>query len=122
MELIDSLHPTPKAWLRASVLAPHCAAFIEKLRLGRYAEGTSKNYVSGMAHFSHWMTRQNLLIQTLDGYVVKRFLNEHIPRCDCPNPVVRVAGDLRATLGHLLVVLREQGGNTFASITHWRHR
>ena len=35
MELIDSLHPTPKAWLLTSVLAPHCTAFIEKLRCGR---------------------------------------------------------------------------------------
>ena len=109
MELIDSLHPTPMAWLLTSVLAPHCTAFIEKLRCGRYADGTTKKYVAGIAHFSHWMTQNDLLVQSLDGYAVKRFLNEHLPRCDCPKPVIRVAGDLRAALGHLLVVLREQG-------------
>lgn len=109
MELIASLHPTSKAWLLNSALAPHCTAFIEKLRRGRYAVSTAKGYVAGIAHFSRWMTQQDLLVQSLDEYAVKRFLNEHIPGCDCPKPVMRVFGDLRAALGHLLVVLREQG-------------
>lgn len=109
MELIASLHPTSKAWLLNSALAPHCTAFIEKLRRGRYAVSATKGYVAGIAHFSRWMTQQDLLVQSLDEYAVKRFLNEHIPGCDCPKPVMRVFGDLRAALGHLLVVLREQG-------------
>jgi integrase/recombinase XerC len=109
MELIDSLHPTPQAWLLNSALAPHCTAFVEKLRFGRYGDKTTKKYVAGIAHFSHWMTQHDILVQGLDGYTVKRFLNEHIPCCDCPKPVMRSVGDLRAALGHLLVVLRGQG-------------
>ena len=37
------------------------------------------------------------------------FLGKHLPRCDCPKPVVRVRGDLRAACNHLLHMLREVG-------------
>lgn len=106
MELIASLHPTSKAWLLNSALAPHITAFIEKLRRGRYATCTARHYVAGIAHFSRWMTQQDLLVPSLDEHVVNRFLNEHIPRCDCTKPVMHDFRELRAALGHLLVVLR----------------
>ena len=109
MELITSLHPTHKAWLLNSVLAPHLTAFTEQLRRGRYAANTTKGYITGIAHFAHWMTQQDLPVHSLDEHAVKQFLSEHLPRCDCPWPVLRVLGDLRAALGHLLEVLREQG-------------
>lgn len=109
MELITSLHPTHKAWLLNSALAPHLTAFIAQLRRGRYATSTTKGYITGIAHFARWMTQQDLPVQRLDEHAVKQFLSEHLPRCDCPWPVLRVHGDLRAALGHLLEVLREQG-------------
>ncbi len=109
MELIKSLHPTHKAWLLNSALAPHVDAFNERLRRGRYAASTNSGYVSGIAHFARWMTQQDLPVQSLDKHAVKQFLNEHLPCCDCPSPVLRVRRDLRAALGHLLEVLREQG-------------
>jgi len=109
MKLIAPLHPTTRAWLLSGALAPHLPAFVEKLRLGRYATCTTQHYVAGIAHFSRWMTQQNLLVQCLDEQVVKQFLTEHIPHCVCTEPVVHHLRDLRAALGHLLVMLREQG-------------
>lgn len=109
MEHITSIHPTHKAWLLNGALAPHLTAFVEKLRHGRYAASTTKDYVAGIAHFSRWTTQQELLVHSLDEHAVKRFLNEHLARCACPRPVMRDLGDLRAALGHLLVILREQG-------------
>ena len=38
--------------------------------------------------------------------MIKEFLDGHLPCCDCAWPVHRVRSDLRAALGHLLVVLR----------------
>lgn len=109
MEIIASLHPTPKAWLINSALAPHLNGYTERLRRGRYASTTAKGYITGIAHFAHWMTQQDLPVHSLDEQVVEQFLNEHLPRCDCPRPVLRVFRDLRAALGHLLEILREQG-------------
>ena len=55
------------------------------------------------------MTQHDLPIHRLDEHTVEQFLSEHLPRCDYPHPVLRVLGDLRAALGHLLDVLRELG-------------
>lgn len=109
MDPIASLHGTPKAWLLDSALAPHLDAFATHLVSGRYAANTTKGYVASIAHFARWMTRCYLPVQLLDERMVKQFLGNHLPRCDCPVPVMRVHDDLRAALGHLLHVLREQG-------------
>src|SRR5271155_3876160 len=109
MDPTTSLHATPQSWLSNSVLAPHAVAFAAYLRRGRYAATTVKGYLAGIAHFARWMTVCSLPVQLLDEKVVKQFLGNHLPRCGCPAPVMRVHDDLRAALGHLLSVLREQG-------------
>ena len=55
------------------------------------------------------MTQRDLPLQLLDERTVEQFLGHHLPGCNCPAPVMRVHGDLRAALSHLLNVLREQG-------------
>ena len=55
------------------------------------------------------MTQGGLAAEQLDAHKVEQFLNEHLPCCDCPKPVRRNHGALRAALGHLLTVLLEQG-------------
>src|SRR5450759_2908672 len=112
MDLIVSLHTATKTCLLTSALAPHLDAFTAHLRRGGYAVNTTKGYVAGIAHFARWMTQRRLPVQLLDEHVVEHFLGDHLPRCDCPAPVMRVHGDLRAALGHLLEVLREQGAIT----------
>jgi len=52
------------------------------------------------------MSQSGLDAEGLDEDVVVQFLDEHLPRCRCPAPVVHTRDDLRAALGHLLVVLR----------------
>lgn len=108
MDFIASLHPTHKAWLVNSALAPHIDAFVAHLRRGRYADSTTKSYITGIAHFAHWMEQQDLPVQHLNKHAVEQFLGEHLPHCDCPAPVLRVHHELRAALGHLRAVLREQ--------------
>jgi len=108
MDPTTSLHVTPRSWLLNSVLAPHAVTFAAYLRRGRYAATTVKGYLAGIAHFARWMTACYLPVRLLDESVVEQFLGNHLPRCDCPAPVMRVHDDLRAALGHLLDVLREQ--------------
>jgi integrase/recombinase XerC len=108
MDPIVSLHATPKAWLLHSVLAPHVDAFASHLRQGRYSSNTRRSYLGGVAHLARWMTQCCLPLRLLDESAVERFLLRHVPRCDCPRPVMRTRGDLRAACAHLLNVLREQ--------------
>jgi site-specific recombinase XerD len=71
-----------------------------------YAAQTTTSYFGCLAHFGSWMQGQQLPVQSLGEDRVAEFLNNHLPRCDCAAPVVRVRPELRAALGHLLIVLR----------------
>jgi integrase len=92
-----------------SVIAPHAKAFAAHLERGRYAANTTGNYLGSIAHLARWMTYSGLPVQRLDESAVEQFLGKHLPRCDCPKPVMRVHDDLRAACNHLLNILREQG-------------
>lgn len=55
------------------------------------------------------MTRRYLPVRIPDEHTVEQFLVNDRRRRDRPAAVTRVHHDLRAVLGHLLDVLREQG-------------
>ena len=109
MDPTQHLHRSPTDWLRESSLAPYVDAFRHHLTEHRYASHTVGTYVACIAHFAHWTNRRRLDIGQLDEEAVRRFLDEHLPRCDCARPVRGTRPDLRAALGHLLVVLRANG-------------
>lgn len=92
MDSTRRLHRNPTDWLLES-----------------HAAHTIRTYLACMAHFARWTTRCRLDICRIDDEAVRRFLDDHLPHCDCAGPVYRVRGDLRAALGHLLVVLRANG-------------
>jgi site-specific recombinase XerD len=108
MDPISLLHARPKAWLANSVLAPHAAAFATYLTHARYSSQSCGTYVASLAHLGRWMSQCCLPLCQLDEAAVELFLDRHLPRCDCPKPVVRTHSALRAACMHLLKVLREQ--------------
>ena len=103
-----TLSATPKAWLLNSVLAPHADAFVAHLKHGRYSSATRRRYLGSIAHLARWIIQYCLPLRLLDERAVERFLDRHVPHCDCPRPVIRTRSDLRAACAHLLDVLREQ--------------
>jgi integrase len=54
------------------------------------------------------MTRCRLAADQIDEALVEQFLDSHLPRCDCHPTALRSHNDLRASLAHLLTMLREQ--------------
>jgi hypothetical protein len=100
------LHGRSAGWHFDSNLAPHVDAYLHYLSEHCYAPKTIDTYLRCVAHFAYWMRWRRLAVHRLDEGTVWRFLDEHLPRCDCPTPVCRTRTDLRAALGHLLVVLR----------------
>ena len=108
MELIRSLHPMSRAWLLDGPLSPYVDAFQAQLERGRYADGSMEKALRAWSHFAHWMTRCRLSAEQIDEGLVEQFLDSHLPRCDCHASALRTHGDLRASLGHLLALLREQ--------------
>lgn len=109
MDSIPHLHTNPKRWLIDSVLAPHIDAYIAHLNQGRYASDTVQRHLVCIAHFARWMKQGRLALIKLDESAIDKFLDEHLPHCDCSAPVVRVRRDLHAACVHLLAVLRNIG-------------
>jgi integrase len=108
MDAFDSIRASRAAWLRASALAPFVPAYWRRLTERQYASATVQNYMYCLAHFAHWSRRARLELGSL-GSAVKRFIAEHLPRCNCPYPVERDPGQLRAALHHMQAVLVEHG-------------
>lgn len=94
------------SWLFGSQFAAYVDAFTHHFTNERYAPATIATHLGCIAHFVHWSTQAGIDIHDVNEKVVQRFLDEHLPHCDCAKPVHRVRGDLHAALGHLLVVLR----------------
>lgn len=88
MEAFDFLHPALAAWLRASALAPSAPAYWRHLTERRYAPSTARSYLSCLAHFALWLGRRRHPLDDLDNDI-RRFINEHLPRCTCPSPAHR---------------------------------
>ena len=99
----------PKDWLLAGCpLAAYIGAFARYLSERRHASITLRKYLGCRAHFGRWMSQCQLNIEDIDEELVSRFLDEHLPQCDCARPVCRNRVELRAALGHLLHVLRAE--------------
>ena len=98
----------PTDWLLASPLATCVDAFTRYLCERRHAPNTIPKYLGCLAHFGRWMNQCQLNIECIDEELVRRFLDDHLPQCDCARPVCRNRVDLRAALGHLLIVLRAE--------------
>lgn len=111
MDAFDSIRASRAAWLRASAVAPFVPAYWSRLMERRYAPDTVQHYMCCLAHFAHWSRRARLDLDNL-GPAVERFLEQHLPRCNCPYPVLRVPMLLRAALNHLQAVLVEHGVGT----------
>ena len=93
-------------WLLDSELAPHVDAFMLHLFDCRYASNTINNYLAGLTHFAHWISQCNIDIKSIDETLIQQFLDDHLPHCNCEQPVYHDRKDLHAALGHLLTLLR----------------
>ena len=103
--MTSRLRKLPECLLN-SQLAPHVGAFTQYLTERRYASITVSSYLGCLAHFARWTSQCGPDIHQINEGVVSSFLDDHLPTCDCARPVFRTRRDLRAALGHLLVVLR----------------
>ena len=92
--------------LLTSQLAAYADAFRHHLSERRYASRTIDVYVACLAVFALWMSRSRLDIDRIDEDAVQRFLDDHLLQCKNSSPGRRNYCNLRAALGHLLVVLR----------------
>lgn len=111
MDQAVALHPHALRWLNESELGCFSTQYLHYLAERRYTPGTAHAYLCCVAHFARWLTRSRLSLDRIDDRSVRRFLDEHLPRCACPPPVHRQRHELRAALKHLLRVLAMHGAH-----------
>jgi site-specific recombinase XerD len=104
-----NLQPMPRQWLKSSPLQLFYERYLEHLDRARYAPSTMRVYLCCIAHFAHWISTEQLALDSIDEAARARFIDEHLPVCDCPYPVRRLPHELRTAITHLLDVLRAEG-------------
>jgi site-specific recombinase XerD len=74
-----------------------------------YAQASGQSYLRGAGHFSYWLGEEGTAVSDIDEETVGRFLGDHLAHCRCPVPRGLPLKDLRASMRHLLTVLRDSG-------------
>jgi integrase/recombinase XerD len=87
------------------VLAPYASDYNSELIQGRYAAATRHAYLCCIGHFARWLTAERRGLEGVNGEAGRRFVTEHLPRCDCPPPFRRSPHIVNAALSHLYDVL-----------------
>jgi integrase/recombinase XerD len=95
-----------QTWLRGSVLIPFADVYINYLTHNGYSDQCIRTYTHSVAHFAYWMKKENLPLGRVNEKLVDRFLSVHLPVCDCSRRCRRSLFGVRASLKHLLKVLR----------------
>lgn len=103
------LAPTTQHWLSGSTLDVSTDAVRDHLINLGYAPGTVISYLSCIAHFAHWCTCEGIEGCLIDEDVASRFVEKHLPNCQCATRCRRSRSEVRAALSHLLTVLHAHG-------------
>ena len=109
MDAVADLNSQLTAMLMGSVFEPYASDYSSKLIEGRYAAATIRVYARCVGHFARWLAAERLGLEGINEETGRRFVTEHLPRCDCPPPVRRSPRDIKAALSHLYDVLRARG-------------
>lgn len=65
----------------------------------RYTKGSIIQYRNATGHFLNWLKFEKIsFIDPIDPIIIKRFLNEHIPICQCTMPTPKSLRHLHAAL------------------------
>ncbi len=70
-----------------------------------HSDGTTHDYRSALIHFIRWHGEKPAQSSVISSRDVSKFLQEHLPVCSCPAPVVKNQTTIRAALNNLLLML-----------------
>lgn len=101
-------------WLNDGPLNNVIAPYIDALREQRYSEHTIRAYLGCLAHFSYWIKTEEIEMSSVDEFIIKRFVQHHLPACTCPAPCYPSVANSGAALRHMLRLL--PGGSSAAMV------
>ena len=105
----DFISARNRRWLQKSELDSVVDAYVSYLSDCGYSDQSIRTYSHSVAHFAHWLTKEEVPIGSINEATIDRFLHVHLPACDCSRRCRRSLFSVRAALRHLLRVLRAEG-------------
>jgi integrase/recombinase XerD len=94
--------------IQANPLGPELEQLMAHLLERGYRHGTIQQYLQAAEHFGQWLGRVRQS-KPIDEPLVRRFLDEHLPRCRCRMLRSSHRIQVRAALGHLLRIVAARG-------------
>jgi site-specific recombinase XerD len=103
------LPPAIRSWIVVRDERSILNAYVALLEERGYAPSTINSYLGGVAHFFHWLAGEAVGIDQVDEKLIRRFLDRHLPNCDCARFCRRARRSMQAALMRLLGLLRASG-------------
>ena len=94
------------------VLEPYALSYESDLSSGRYPRTTSRRYLCCVGHFAHWIMTENIQLEDIDESARRRFIRDHLPRCECPPPSNLSLNTNNAALSLLLRIIRASSAHS----------
>lgn len=95
-------------WLVEGPLCDFVPIYLRDLRAQRYSERRIHVYLISLAHFNYWMKTNGLDLDDFGSKLIERYLQFHLPTCNClPLRKDRVP-DSHAALRHLLNLVTQK--------------
>ena len=93
------------------VLEPYALDYKFDLSNGRYASSTNRAYLCCVGHFANWIMAEKIQLEAINDSAGRRFIEEHLPRCQCPPPRIRSRKTNNAALSLLYRIIRPSGAH-----------
>jgi site-specific recombinase XerD len=103
---VSRLTRATRDWFVDSPLGSSADAYVQYLLSRGYAAASIRSYVVSVAHFSHWLAGHHYGLDDLSETLVNRFLDQHLPACQCAPRLPHMHYCVRPALVHLLRLLR----------------
>jgi site-specific recombinase XerD len=107
MDALLLISRTAAARFNGSDFRQYIPSYLDRLHSLGYSQSTTSHYLSGVSHFSRWCTQNRRGIKEIGDADLVRFLEHHLPRCNCPAPIQRGPHQLRAAIRQFLVIVRQ---------------
>jgi len=85
------------------------ARYVRRLVDRGYSASTRTRYLAAVSHFLHWLKRRGHTITEIDAPLIGRYLDRHLPACDCAPWCGWTRGTPASALAQLLDLLWEGG-------------
>ena len=108
MDVFDDLTPLAANRLRSSIFGVFAQPYRDRLYDMGYARNSIRKYLYGLSHFAYWATQQKFELADLKRSITC-FVNQHLQRCRCVDPVQRSRESTQTALGHLVNLLIGSG-------------